>query len=122
MDGILMSVTSTRYISITFTSDVTGTEKIVAAANTSSPGSITVHTLALGLNTITVPVAGAPPTCATIIPPAGNTQSIILKGVTGDTDVRIHNTDPTSLGLDNSVATFVLTAGGTVTGLRIIRS
>lgn len=117
-----MAVTATRFISITFSDDITGTEKVVAASNTDSPGSITLHTLASGLNTITVPTGGTTPTCATIVPPEANTQSIILKGVTGDTGVRIHNTDPTSLAIDSSVVTFALTAGGTVTGLRIIWS
>lgn len=117
-----MSVTSTRFTQITFTEDVTGTEKIVAASNTSSAGSITRHTLAAGANTITVPTSGAVPTCATIIPPEANTQSITLKGVTGDTGIRIHNTDHTALAIDSSATTFCLTAAGTVTGLLIIWS
>lgn len=117
-----MSVTSTRFISVTYTEDVTGTEKVQAAANTSSPGSITLHTLASGANTITVPTGGSTVACATIVPPESNTQSITLKGVTGDTGVRIHNTDPTSLAIDSGVTTFCLTAGSTVTGLRIIWS
>lgn len=117
-----MATTATRYQSITFTEDITGTEKTVATSNTASPGSITIHTLSAGANTITVPTAGTVPTCATIVPPSGNTQSITIKGVTGDTGVRLHNTGFTALSLDSSVTTFCLTAGGTITGLRIIWS
>lgn len=114
-----MSVTSARSQTITYTGDVTGTETVSAANNTASPGSVTLHTLASGANTITAPTGGSTPTAATILPPAGNTQTLTLKGVTGDTGVALHLTDPTTIALASSVTTFCLTAGGTVTGLRI---
>lgn len=117
-----MAATSTRFIQITFTEDVTGTQKVQADSNTASPADIQILTLASGANTITVPTGGSTPTAATIIPPADNANSITLKGVTGDTGIRLHNTDPSTIAIHSTVATFVLTAGATITGLRIIWS
>jgi hypothetical protein len=42
-----------------------------------------------------------------------------LKGVTGDTGIGLHLTDPSTIALAGSTATFVLTAGNTITGLRL---
>lgn len=115
-----MSVTSTRNSTIVFTGDVVGTELVSAATNAASPGSVTIQTLASGANTITVPVtSGVTVTACTILPPTGNATAITLKGVTGDTGVRLHNTDPSSFGIDSSVTTFCLTAGGSITGVRL---
>ena len=113
-----MAVTADRTTILTYSGNTMATESFSAAQNTASPGSITIHTLSSGANTITVPTGGSTVVCATIVPPSGNTQTITLKGVTGDTGVAIHKTDPSSVALD-SVTSFVLTAGGTVTGLRI---
>lgn len=112
-----MSVSSTRSQLITYTGDVTGSETVAAATNAASPGSITIQTLSSGANTITVPV-GATCVAVTILPPSGNTQTLILKGVTGDTGVGLHLTDPTTIALASTVTTFVITAGGTVTACR----
>lgn len=113
-----MSVTSTRTTTIVYTGDVAGTETISAATNAASPGAIEIKTLASGLNTITVPVGGPTVTGCTIIPPTGNTTSITLKGVTGDTGIRLHNTDPFTLTFDPSALTFVLTTGGIISAVR----
>ena len=114
-----MSVISTRKQTIVYSGDVEGTEIIPAATNEASPGSVEIKTLASGLNTITVPTGGSTVVAVTIVPPVGNTTSITLKGVTGDTGVRLHNTDPTTIAIDPSTTTFVLTTGGTVTGVRL---
>lgn len=114
-----MAVAAARTTTITFTGDVTATETISAASNAASPGSVTLHTLASGANTITAPTGGSTPVAATIVPPAGNTQTLTLKGVTGDTGVGLHLTDPSTIALAAATTTFVLTAGGTITGLRI---
>lgn len=114
-----MATTASRDVTITYTGSVTGTESLSAADNAASPGQIEVKTLSSGANTITVPTGGATVVACTIVPPTGNTTSITLKGITGDTGIRIHNTDPTSLAIDSSVTTFVLTAGGTITGVRL---
>lgn len=114
-----MAVASARTQIITLTGDVTGSEVINAASNATSPGSITLHSLSTGANTITVPTGGSTPTAATIMPPAGNTQTLTLKGITGDTGIALHLTDPTTIALASSVTTFCLTAGASIVGLRI---
>jgi hypothetical protein len=116
-----MAIAGLRKISLAFTGDQTLSLLLPAASNANSPLVQELKNLAAGFNLITVPVAApAVPTAVTIIPPAGNAQSMILKGVTGDTGVRLHNTDLTSISLDASVATFGITAGGIVTGVRLI--
>lgn len=117
-----MAATSTRTSTVTFTGDVTGTEVSTAATNAVSPAQIEIKTLASGANTITVPTGGSTPTACTIIPPSANALAITLKGVSGDTGIRIHNTDPTTIALDSSVSTFVLNAANTITGCRFIWS
>lgn len=113
-----MAVSSTRNTILVFTGDVVGTELVAAATNTASPGSVEIKTLASGANTITVPTGGSTPTACVILPPTGNTTSITLKGVTGDTGIRVHNTDPFTVSLYSTTASFVLTAGATITGVR----
>lgn len=115
-----MAVNATRTVSITLSGDINATNTLPAAANGSSPGSITIHTLALGDNTITVPTGGSTVKGATIIPPSGNAQTITLKGVGGDTGVQLSKLDPSSIAFETAPANFVLNAGGTITGLRII--
>jgi hypothetical protein len=111
--------TAARRTTITYSGAVDGKQEIDAATNASSPASVELVTLASGANTITVPTAGMIPTAVTIVPPTDNTTSIILKGVTGDTGVRIHDTDPTTIALDDSVTTFCLTAGAEIVGVRL---
>jgi len=118
-----MSVSATRSTTITFSGDVSGTETISAATNAASPGSVTVQTLSSGANTITLPATtGVTVVSVTIVPPTGNTTAITLKGVSGDTGIRIHNTDPTTVAFDSSVTTFVLNAGSSITGVRFFWS
>lgn len=114
-----MSTASSRTTTIVYSGDVNGTQTVTAASNSSSPGSVEIRTLAAGANTITVPTGGSSPTAVTIAPPAANAQSLTIKGVTGDTGVALHLTDHTVLALASSQTTFVLTAGGTITGLRL---
>lgn len=111
--------TATRKVTIVYSGDVDGTQEIDAASNTSSPAAVELKTLAIGANTITVPTAGMVPTAVTIVPPTDNTTSITFKGVTGDTGVRIRNTDPTTIALHSSVTSFCLTAGAEITGVRL---
>jgi hypothetical protein len=118
-----MATTSTRSTVINFTGDVAAPEVVSAAANLVSPAQIELKTFTgAGANTVTAPTGGSTPTAVTIIPPAGNVQTITLKGVTGDTGVALHLTDPTTIALAASVTTFVLTVGGTITGLRLVWS
>jgi len=116
-----MAVTSNRTCSVIFTGDLAATLPFSAAANASSPADVQILTLASGFNTITLPTGGSSVKSATIVPPSGNTQTLTLKGVTGDTGILLHKTDPTVVTFDTgAAATFGLTAGGTVTGLRIV--
>lgn len=113
-----MAVTAKRNVTITFSGDVVGVEVINAADNSSSAGSVEIKTLSSGANTITVPTGGTVPTAVTILPPTGNATAITLKGVSGDTGIAIHNTDPTTVALASSVTTFVLNAAAQITGVR----
>jgi hypothetical protein len=65
-----------------------------------------------GNNTVTVPVGALG---VIIIPPAGNTIQITLKGVAGDTGVSLNLTDPSKISLNPGQATFVLNVGGAIT-------
>lgn len=117
-----MAVTASRQTVIVFTGDVTATETINAANNANSAGVIDVKTLSAGANTITVPTSGTVPTAVTITPPSGNINLITLKGVSGDTGIVLHLTDPFTLTLGTGLATFVLNAAGIITGVRLVWS
>lgn len=113
-----MSVTATRTTTIVYSGNVVGTQTISAASNAASPGKVDIVTLASGANTISAPTGGTTPVSLTIVPPAGNTVLMTVKGVTGDTGVPIHKTDPTTLALDSTFSSFCLTAAGIITGVR----
>ncbi|MET0787061.1 MAG: hypothetical protein ABWY25_10180 [Paenisporosarcina sp.] len=116
-----MAANATRSIAINISGDVIQNNIFEAADNPLSPASITVHALVIGANTITVPtVTGFTVKAATILPPTTNTESITLKGIAGDTGIAISEIDPTSIGFETAPASFVLTAGGTINGLRIV--
>jgi len=113
-----MATTATRYVNIVYDGDVDGTQRINAASNADSPAQVEYIDLDSGANTINIPEGGTP-VSVTILPPSGNSTSITFKGVTGDTGVRIHNTDPTTIAIHSSVTSFCLTAGGAITNLRL---
>lgn len=115
-----MASASARSITLTSTGDYVFNQSFSAAANSSSPSQSDLVTLASGANTITPPAGGSSPKAVTIIPPAGNVVTITLKGVTGDTGVLLHPTDPTTIALGSTSATFVLTTSAILTGLRLI--
>lgn len=85
--------------------------------STSSLGLPDFVNLAGGANTITVPSTSY--THVLILPPSGNVQTITLKGVSGDTGIAQSVTKPVLLSL-SSVSTFVLTAGGSITGVILV--
>jgi hypothetical protein len=113
-------ITATRSIGIQLTVDRNYNQSFTAAQNTSSPGQIDLVTWSAGFNLLTPPTGGSTPKALTIIPPVGNTQSMTLKGVTGDTGVLLHLTDPTTISLGSPTATFGITAGGIITGVGLI--
>lgn len=119
-----MAITSTRNVQIGFSGDVAQLPQPFSALdNLVSPGQSDLVTLASGANTITPPsVTGTTATALTIIPPAGNATLITLKGVTGDTGVPLHKTDPTSIAADTTLSSIVLTAAATIAGVRLIWS
>lgn len=117
-----MSVTSNRTETIVYTGDVSGTETISALQNTASPGQVEIRKLSSGFTAVSVPGGGTTPTALTIWPPAGNTTSITLKGVTGDTGIALHLTDPTTIALASSVTSVGITVGADLTGIRLFWS
>jgi hypothetical protein len=116
-----MAVTSAVQIKVTFSGDISGTEVFNDASNANSSGVSNVVALSSGNNTIAVPSAGTVPTAVTIIPPAGNTNDLILKGANGDQGIQLHDTNPLKLPLDSSVTSFVINAEAT-TNVRLIWS
>lgn len=115
-----MAVSATRVTTITYSGDVQGSNTLNAAANAVSPGSVTVHGLTTNTNTIAVPSSpGVTVKGATIVPPAGNAQTLTLKSTTADTGMAISNTDPTTIAFETAPAQFFINAGGVVSGLRI---
>ena len=118
-----MAVKSVRTQTIVFSGDVVGTEISTAATNTNAGGVVELKTITgAAFQAFTVPTFGAVPPSCTIIPPAGNTASLTLKGVTGDTGFALHLTDPSVVSLASTTTTFGITTGATVTGLRLIWS
>lgn len=115
-----MAVTAQRSITVQFSGDISAANTFSAANNTASPGQIEIKTLASGANTITPPAGGSTPKSCTIIPPSGNAETITLKGVTGDTGVVLHKTDPSCIGLNSPTDTFVLTASAQIAGVRLV--
>ena len=110
--------TSSRFIQIAFTDGVSGTQKIEAASNTSSPAAIEIKTLSSGNNTITVP-SGAH--AVGIFPPSGNAVTIQLKGINADTGVALAVNQWTWIAFSEASppATFVLTAGAILNGVEL---
>lgn len=116
-----MATTSTRTVTVEFTGDVEATI-IHTVQNVLSPAQVVIQQLASGTNVITPPSSAVVPTAITIIPPAGNATAITLKGVSGDTGVLLHLTQPTSLAVGSTTTTFLLVAASTINGVRLIWS
>lgn len=118
-----MSVSSRRTIQVDYSGDITLSVIQSALANDSSPGMEVVQTLAAGANTITAPVvSGVVVTGLLIIPPAGNVVGMTLKGVTGDSGIPMHLTDPTSLAISTGFTSLVIAAVSTIVGMRFVWS
>jgi hypothetical protein len=116
-----MPTSSQRETRLQFTGDVVAGFILAAAVNASASAQEEIKQLVLGANTITVPTGGSTvfPNSVTIVPPAGNTTALTLKGVTGDTGILLHPTDPTTIAFTTTVANFVLTAATTINGVRL---
>ena len=114
-----MAVNALRTTTITYTGDVSNTI-VETLSNSNSPGQTDLITLASGANTIAVPTGGSAPVSCTIVPPLGNTISITLKGVSGDTGIKLNIGADTTISLDPTQTSFVLTAGASLVGVRLI--
>jgi hypothetical protein len=115
-----MASNSTRSITITSSGDYQFNQAFSADANSNSPSQSDLVSWASGFNLITPPAGGSTPKAVTIIPPAGNTVTITLKGITGDTGVLLHPTDPTTIALGSPSATFGITTSAILAGVRLI--
>ncbi len=115
-----MTVSSTRRIINRFLDDLgeLTLQSVVEATNADSVAAETIEDLEAGANTITVPTGAVG---VTIILPSENTETLTLKGVSGDTGIALALTAPVSLSL-SSVASFVLTAGDAIEGVRFVWS
>lgn len=78
---------------------------------------ITKIALASGLNTITIPTGTS---LIVVQLPIGNTQTVTLKGVTGDTGILLLKTGVVMFQPDPADTTFVLTAGGAIAALTTV--
>lgn len=120
-----MAVTSNRRVITRFWTDdgVLTSQFVNEQDNDDSASQTEIVELASGNNAITVPENAV---AVTIIPPATNTGddevTIILKGINGDTGIALHPTAPTSIGLKDTVSTFVLNASALLAGVRFIWS
>lgn len=114
-----MASTAKRKTIIELSGDQIAQYVIPAETNTASPAMVEVKSLASGANTITVPTGGTTPVSCTIVPPDGNTINITLKGITGDTGIQLHDEDPSTIAIDPSVTSFVLTTTAIITGVRL---
>lgn len=104
-----MSITTRRRTVITHSGDVDGEEIIDAADNTAGVGVIERYDLADGDNDIRVPSFNdAAATACTIVPLGNNASALILKGASGDTGIRLHNTDPTTIAVHSTQELFIL--------------
>ena len=115
-----MASASARSVTLTSTGDYAFNQVFSAAANANSPSQSDLVSWASGFNLITPPAGGSAPKALTIIPPAGNAVTLTLKGVTGDTGVLLHPTDPTTIALGSTSATFGITTSNVLAGVRLI--
>ena len=115
-----MAITASYTINLALSVDQILNLAFSSAANAGSPFQEQLLTTASGANTLTAPTGGSTPVALIIIPPAGNVTALTLKGVTGDTGVVLHLTNPFIVSLAASFTTCVLTTGGIITGLRLV--
>lgn len=122
-----MTISSNRRVVVRFldedTPDTSDAIQAFEADNEESAAKMEFKDLSSGNNSITVPSNAA---AVTIIPPRTNTGdnevTITLKGVNADTGFAIHPTDPTSIGLESTVTSFVLNVSDDLSGTRFIWS
>lgn len=111
--------TSTVTIVLTLSgSAVQSSTQFPLIQNANSTPTYAIVTLNAGNNTVTLPTAPGLSGGLIMTPPAGNIQTLTLKGVNGDTGITLHPTASQFLAFPAAPqATFVLNAGGTITGM-----
>ena len=110
----LTAVTTTKVIySGGDLTDGTGVSSSNTNSNAPAAGEAYLS-LASGANTVTFPT-GFTLNGVDIIPPSGNTTALTLKGIAGDTGIRLHNTVTTRVAIDSSVLSIVLNAASAMT-------
>lgn len=105
-----------------FTGSTMGNAVDFQLFNANSPCDVQVLYLASGANTINSTNCPAIATAGGVwlIPPTGNATAVTLKGVTGDTGIALSLTCPTFVSFAVVPPTsFVLTAGGAITGYKL---
>lgn len=118
-----MASTSSVTIQTSFSGDNVADLINSALNNASSPAEQIITTLLVGANTITAPVvSGVVVTGLMIIPPAGNTVIITLKGVSGDTGFPLHITNPSYIPVDPTFTSLILSVGTQINGVRLVWS
>jgi hypothetical protein len=117
-----MAQTATMKLSLTLSGLPTGTDNVAPSeiSFSAANGAREFKNLSSGDNTITLPTTPNAVTAVLIIPPSANTQAITLKGAGGDTGISLSKTKPTWIHLGTAPASFILNAGGTVTGLCLV--
>ena len=115
-----MAITASYTLNLALSGDQVLNLAFVSAANAGSPFQEQLITTINGANTLTAPLGGSTPVGLIIIPPAANAITMILKGVTGDTGVPLHLTNPFITSLATTFVSCVITTNAIMTGLRII--
>jgi hypothetical protein len=106
-----MSKTSTVTLTVSVTGDgLSESYALPAVVNAAAPGGGPSNlALATGFNSIAVPPGSLG---FILIPPVGSVITKTLKGITGDTGIPLHVTNPTWVSLPPATATIGITAGG----------
>lgn len=114
-----MAISCVSTINLAYAGDRNQTYAFATASNPISPDEENYVNLASGDNTITVPTVGVTAFGAVIIPPSTNTAVLTLKGNAGDTGVALNRKNPSQIGLDSGVSSFILNASAAVVGVRV---
>lgn len=117
---LLMAISCISTITLAYAGDRRQSYPFAGANNPNSPDQERFYNLSSGDNTIDVPTVGVTAQGAVIIPPGSNTTiALKIKGNAGDTGVLINRANPTQLGLDSGVSSFILNASAALIGVRV---
>lgn len=111
-----MAATGTISVTGTVSGEPEGSSTIALSWTLTAAVSDALVGLSSGANTITVPTGT---TLVIIIPPTTNTETITLKGVSGDTGRQISKTKPTILAWETG-SDFVLTTSAAIAAAKVL--